>query len=468
MDWFEARNLCNNKDGGSGWRLPDRYELECMCVNKESLPGGYVDLYYWNSKPSDGDDGHFVVKFNDCGEYTTHNYSSNIYAKCVMSDLPTVTAVTSPAICPNTTASLSATLGSGTTTAMTYTWNIGGTVTTTTTNTITTPALTTTTTYTVQVKNANNDTGPVSARGTITVAPNFSNPNPTAATICYNTTATLSPEAASGGIGTISYRWEQSSNSSTWTNADGTSTNAAYTTPALTDTMYYRRIATGASCGASTSTAAMVTVRATNLSAGAISSDSTTIFVGTNPGVTISNSTSASGGNGSITYQWRRSGTSSATLTGSDSTYNIDSDANNYFTVGTYSFNRYAKDGLCDWMAATGTYTLTIKSSISYVTWTGCSGFTMITDSQYEGSGTMNWKEADEYCTRNGMRLPTVDELYCMCENKESLPDGYKSTDYYWSSTYGGSRLHKTVHFNDSCDVIYVYDTSYIPVKCVK
>jgi hypothetical protein len=87
---------------------------------------------------------------------------------------------------------------------------------------------------------------------------------------------------------------------------------------------------------------------------------------GVAPTTNPTNATAASGGNGSITYEWRRSGTSSATLTSSNSSgYTISSDATNYSTAGTYYFNRYAKDGACNttFTASNGTYTLTVARS---------------------------------------------------------------------------------------------------------
>jgi uncharacterized protein (TIGR02145 family) len=83
---------------------------------------------------------------------------------------------------------------------------------------------------------------------------------------------------------------------------------------------------------------------------------------GTNPGITVANATPASGGDGNITYQWRRSGTSSATLTGTAETYSIGNDASNYADVGTYTFTRYARDATCNasWSLSDGQYTLTV------------------------------------------------------------------------------------------------------------
>jgi uncharacterized protein (TIGR02145 family) len=100
------------------------------------------------------------------------------------------------------------------------------------------------------------------------------------------------------------------------------------------------------------------------ISPGSITTTTATTNAGTNPNVTVQNSSDASGGSGSFTYEWRRIGTSSKTLSNSNAvTYALNSDVTNYSIVGTYYFNRYAKDTACAtavWEAATGTYTLTV------------------------------------------------------------------------------------------------------------
>jgi uncharacterized protein (TIGR02145 family) len=99
---------------------------------------------------------------------------SNIFTVRV-NPLPAAT-VTAKTVCSGGTVTLFATLGAGTTTPMTYTWNIGGTSSTTSDNSKTTEVLTTTTTYTVQLRNANGCVGNVSAPATITVN-SHSNPS---------------------------------------------------------------------------------------------------------------------------------------------------------------------------------------------------------------------------------------------------------------------------------------------------
>jgi uncharacterized protein (TIGR02145 family) len=103
------------------------------------------------------------------------------------------------------------------------------------------------------------------------------------------------------------------------------------------------------------------------ISAGAITSAATTTKAGTDPNVTTTNTTAASGGSGNLAYEWRRSGSSNKTFKSSNAvTYALGSDATNYSTVGTYYFNRYVKDATCPniaAVAAVGTYTLYVEAT---------------------------------------------------------------------------------------------------------
>jgi hypothetical protein len=238
--------------------------------------------WYEDGKPLDGENevsltipagkaaGTYAYWRMAANEACPEGIASNTFTVRV-SALPAAT-VTAKTVCSGKTVALSATLGAGTTTPMTYTWNIRGTSSTTSANSKTSQALTATTTYTVQLRNSYGCVGAVSAPATITVHPAFS--------------------------------------------------------------------------------------------PGTITTASTTTAPSTAPTVTIQNITPASGGNGNITYQWRRTGTSSATLTGTTATYTLSRDAANYNTAGTYYFNRYAHDATCNtaWLAATGTYTLVVEA----------------------------------------------------------------------------------------------------------
>ena len=166
-------------------------------------------------------------------------------------------------------------------------------------------------------------------------------------TVCPGKPATLTASAT----GAASY----SLNGSTWTESEQLVDSPTTTT---TYTLY---IKSAAGCTASLPDVATVTVHPV-FSPGAITDATGTTSAGTDPNVTIANSTAASGGDGTITYQWRRSGTSSATLSYNASTYQLSNSTTNYSAVGTYTFRRYAHDGTCNtaWVASSGQYTLTV------------------------------------------------------------------------------------------------------------
>ncbi|MDR2361182.1 MAG: hypothetical protein LBD91_00425, partial [Prevotellaceae bacterium] len=161
-------------------------------------------------------------------------------------------------------------------------------------------------------------------------------------------------------------------------NVSGRGTSKTTTTTAGTYQARVRAYLTagGTTCYSGYSTFTVGTVYY-SFTAGSITTASDTTMVGTDPGITITNATPASGGDENITYQWRRSGTSSATLTGSAATYSIGTAASNYTGDGTYIFKRYAHDGTCNtsWEESSGQYTLTVivlcpPNSIGACTWT--------------------------------------------------------------------------------------------------
>jgi hypothetical protein len=97
-----------------------------------------------------------------------------------------------------------------------------------------------------------------------------------------------------------------------------------------------------------------------------------------------------------------------------------------------------------------------------------CSGYCNVTSTQYEGSGQMNWADAYSTCAGkgSGWRLPTNDELMCMRENKENLPNGYMP-DYYWSGTQYDQYRYHCVDFGSTAYSACTLHLLYY-VKCVK
>jgi hypothetical protein len=143
---------------------------------------------------------------------------------------------------------------------------------------------------------------------------------------------------------------------------DGTNwqTEMAFEVTPTSTTHYTLYAQTAEGCVAILPNAAVVTVSV--LSPGEIGNGVTSITAGAiPPNVTITNITAATSGSGNITYQWRRTGTSSAILTGSAAAYAIGNNVTNYGTAGTYYFNRYVKDAMCTWVAAAGTFTLNVE-----------------------------------------------------------------------------------------------------------
>ncbi|MEP5106225.1 MAG: DUF6443 domain-containing protein, partial [Ekhidna sp.] len=140
----------------------------------------------------------------------------------------------------------------------------------------------------------------------VTIHPNLSAGSiGNAQTLCYNGNASTltNTGSASGGNGSITYQWQYSTNgSSGWTNLSG-QTGTTYNPPALTSSRWYRRRAI--SCGQTKYTNSVKITIHPNLSAGSIGNSQTLCYNGN--ASTLTNTSSASGGDGSITYQWQYS-----------------------------------------------------------------------------------------------------------------------------------------------------------------
>jgi gliding motility-associated-like protein len=122
-------------------------------------------------------------------------------------------------------------------------------------------------------------------------------------TICYNGDPAAFTDIASptGGDGAWTYQWQEKVGAGSWTDITG-ATGLTYDVPAgLTQTTQYRRAATNG-CGTVYSNTITVTVYAA-LDGGSISSDQSICYSG-NPAA-FNNDVSASGGDGTFTYQWQ-------------------------------------------------------------------------------------------------------------------------------------------------------------------
>ncbi len=187
-----------------------------------------------------------------------------------------------------------------------------------------------------------------------------------AQTICYNAVPAeiTNSTVPTGFSGTLEYKWQKSTTNSTDEFSDIESTNAAsYSPDTLTQTTWYKRLAR-VNCeedwaNAVESNVIQITVR-TQFTAGAIATAGEVICNNTGTFTEITSSTAASGGDGTITYQWKANGeviseSNSATFTPPAS------------LTETTTYTRFAKDGTCntEFTQSTGSWTVTINPAVS-------------------------------------------------------------------------------------------------------
>jgi|GEM_PF-1436960 len=141
---------------------------------------------------------------------------------------------------------------------------------------------------------------------TITVLPTL-----TAGTIAANQTVCAgspvaqltSASAATGGAGTFAYQWESSLDNTNWTAIAGATGETLAPGPLTVTTLFRRAVRSGA-CGPEYSPAVTITVTPA-LTAGTIAADQT-VCAGETPGQ-LTNVSAATGGTGTLTYQWELS-----------------------------------------------------------------------------------------------------------------------------------------------------------------
>ncbi|MCQ2276149.1 MAG: hypothetical protein MJZ87_04295, partial [Bacteroidales bacterium] len=162
-----------------------------------------------------------------------------------------------------------------------------------------------------------------------------------AQTICDGSSTTLTASVASSE-GEVTYAW-----------SNGLGTNATSGSITSSGTYSVTATATIGSCTATDVASATVSIYPT-FSAGAIATTGQQRCYGDGSNSGIGSTTAATGGDGSISYQWQLNG---ADIAGATSATYTPAQTE----PGTYTFTRYAKDGTCaDWTQSTGSYTLTI------------------------------------------------------------------------------------------------------------
>jgi gliding motility-associated-like protein len=122
-------------------------------------------------------------------------------------------------------------------------------------------------------------------------------------TICSgNTPTALTGSLPTGGAGTYSYTWQSSLDNSTWSNLTGGNSQNYGLLPALTSTVFIRRLVVSGPCNSTSSSISIQVV--TGISNNVIGNNQT-ICSGNSP--SLFTGTTPAGGNGLFAYQWESS-----------------------------------------------------------------------------------------------------------------------------------------------------------------
>jgi hypothetical protein len=120
---------------------------------------------------------------------------------------------------------------------------------------------------------------------------------------------------------------------------------------------------------------------------------------------------------GATGYTWYRNGSQVQKSTSPN--YTVSS-AGNYTVIG---YNAY-----CSGATSSSKY-ISINDCGSVP---GCTGFSVV-NANVSHDGEANLSDAVERCNAMGGRLPTYNEIHCMCNNKSTVPGGFKNA-WYWIS----------------------------------
>ena len=188
--------------------------------------------------------------------------------------------------------------------------------------------------------------------------------------ICYNDDPAIigNTTVASGGDGAITYQWQSSLDAAFTSPTDISSNTATYDPPAnLTATTWYRRQAKDGTCNTtftSSGTVWKVTVLPV-FTVGSINKSGETICYEYDP-AQIGDSISASGGDGTIAYQWQSSldaaFTSPTDLSSNTATYDPP-----VGLIATTWYRRQAKDGMCNtsWASSLGEWKVKVYDNFN-------------------------------------------------------------------------------------------------------
>jgi RHS repeat-associated protein len=283
-------------------------------------------------------------------------------------------------------------------------------------------ALTATTYY--RIVSTSNGVSLNSAKVTVTVYPQLvtGTVTPASQTINYNTApSSLTATSATGGSGTYTYQWQDSSasTSGTWVPLSG-ATNLTYASGALTATTYYKIVST--SNGVSVNSVVVLVTVYPQLVAGTITATPLSLPFGGDPGDV--STTPASGGSGSYTYQWYTSPDNSTWTSVSGAT-------NPTYLIGSLYNNVYARLQV----ASNG---VTANSNVlAFVV--GSDANTPGTDTVTAGAAThiampaySHWMTTDSlnYIQTRTITKPGITDT-ATADGLSSVYDAHQSTEYF-------------------------------------
>jgi hypothetical protein len=294
-----------------------------------------------------------------------------------------------------------------------------------------------TTTYYVRVEGLCNSTTCFSRTITVYNDPLITT-QPVGTTICAGGTHSMSI-VTSGGIGTMTYQWQNSANGSSWTNISG-ATSSNYTTPFLSTITYYHCVvsASGEGCGSTTSNTAIVIIEPDpNISVQP--TDPSEICIG---GTSDNMIVELFGGTGAFSYQWQyfngstwgnvSNGTPSGAIYtgGTANTFHVASIS----VDGSYQYRCIiTQAGIGCGSLTSNTVTLIVAPSSS-ITASGsttiCSGgdATILSSTDIEGAGTLIYQWQSSFSAFGPWtNIPGANDIAYHAENLDlTSPDYYR------------------------------------------
>ncbi len=272
-------------------------------------------------------------------------------------------------------------------------------------------------------------------------------------TICYNANlgSFSNIASASGGTGSFSYQWQQSTNGgSTWNDISG-ATSSTYDPPALATTHRYRRKATdNGGCGTVYSNIIIITVRQV-LAGGSIGSNHT-ICYNDDPD-NLTSISGASGGSSSYSYQWQYSSDEGSSWNNSSGATSATYDPSTALTSDRQYRRRVTDNNGCGTTYSTNTVTVTVRSelsggSISNSRLTLCynEDATAFTNSAYPSGGTGSYSYQWQKSTDGGSTWNDI--------------SGATSSTYNPSNLTITHKYRRKVTDNGGCGIAYTNDVT--------